>query len=134
VHEQVGTADELAIHDLQLERPAAAGALGLYRAVDVERRRDPERVPRTRPRPRTARRRDAMRRLIEAKRVREPDLERVREEDERVRVVEPAIRVGNLALATPEVGGDLRYRRRATICGDARLHDPPTGEVERVHQ
>src|SRR5206468_4814367 len=71
---------------------------------------------------------------IEAERVREPDLERVWEEDERVRVVESAICVRDLAFATPEVGGDLRDGGCATSCDDTRVDDTPNGKVGLVHQ
>ena len=94
VTEEVSSHDHNRIADRELEAVAATCALGRDIAVGMKRARNPQRVPAARPRPRPPRGAHLMRCRCEAERVRHPDLDRVREENECVGVV------GTLGLAS----------------------------------
>ena len=76
---------------------------------------------------------DPMRRRPEAEGIRHPDVGRVREEHERVRVVEASVYVGELVFASRERQSGLRNRRRAPVRDDGEVDVPPDVEVERFH-
>lgn len=73
-----------------------------------------------------------MRGRREAEGVCHPDLGRLREQDECVRVVQTSIRVCERELVEPERDGRLRYRRRPSARDDREVDVPSHVEVEGV--
>ena len=100
---------------LERDRFAAAGAVGGDAAVAVKRSRDAQRIPGARSRPLTTGGRDRVRRRREAEGVRHPDLGRVREEDERMRIVQTPVGVGD--LEAPAIRA-----RRPSLTSSAAAH------------
>jgi hypothetical protein len=133
VHQQVRALDELAVHDPEADRLAATRALGLDLPVDVESRRDAERVPGARAGPGPAARPHEMWRALEAERVREADVEGCGMENQRVRVIEAPVTRLDLGHQELECGGGLGDGRRASVRDDAEVDVPPDVEINRIH-
>jgi hypothetical protein len=113
-----------AVADLDLERLAAIRAPGLEPPIGVERRADPERVPRAVGVPRAPVRLDAVRGRDGGERVRHPQALAVVGEHDRMLVVEPPPAGPHLVFGRRPTLGDLRERRRT-----AELDEEPVGQV-----
>ena len=133
VDEQLGTADENAVTDLELERLAAVGARRADPAVGVQRGRDSERIPGAVREPRASARLDPVRRLDGGERVQHPDLGRPGLEHERVGVVQAPVGVRDVTL----VQSQLRRGRRRRACPSVRYEGGvevvANTQVELVH-
>ena len=103
MYEEVGTFRDQPVVHFKTDRVTAARALRLDPSVTVQRPWNAEGVPRARRRPDATPGLDAMRRRREAPGVSHPDVRRVWEQDERVRVVQAAVSGRNVGLSCPEL-------------------------------